>query len=97
MIAESTGDTKTAVAEYRAALKIAWSVARQHPKDTKILMQPGMIEHSLGLLGVKTNDPTAKIMCVKKSACMKPPPRWSLRIPYSPWDWRARMPIWRGS
>jgi len=60
VIAESTGDTKTAVAEYRAALKIAWSVARQHPKDTKILMQPGMIEHSLGLALVKMNDPTAK-------------------------------------
>ncbi len=59
IIKESTGDTRGAIVEYRASLKIAVHVASEHPKDWKVMSQPGMIEHYLALALLKLHDPTA--------------------------------------
>lgn len=56
---ESTGDRKGAVVEYRAALAIAVRLARLHPKDWKIMSQPAIMEHFLGLSLLAQKDPAA--------------------------------------
>ncbi len=60
IIKESTGDTTGAIMEYRASLRMAVGVAREHPKDWKVMTQPGMIEHYLALALLKMHDPSAK-------------------------------------
>ncbi|MDE3194868.1 MAG: protein kinase [Acidobacteriota bacterium] len=60
MVIETAGDVQGAIGEYRAALKIALSLAKAHPSEVDIMDQPAIIEHPLGLALLRIHDPDAE-------------------------------------
>ena len=59
ILLESQGDTGAALKEYRGALAIAHTLAREFPHDPVAVVQTGMIEHNLGMTLEKLHDPSA--------------------------------------